>query len=232
MLRIVVLDSGFGGELFADKLEENLQVMEIIRVIDWRNADKYLHNKKEARRAAEEALKPYLGRVDLIVIANYFLSVTSLKFFLRKYKNQKFIGLDLPMPSTFIDRDTIILTTSSMCRTMNYHNYVARLHRHTLTVTLDDWPGKIDDGILTRGEIEAVMAEIIVTRKFIPKEIILACSQFNDIKPLLVDIFKNNIKIHDDFGDTFTNVCKVLNLRGGSGIKSKKKGPALKRSLR
>ena len=93
MLKIVVLDSGFGGELFADKLKENLQVMEIIRVIDWRNADKYMHGKREARHAAEEALRPYIGRVDLIIIANFLLSITSLKYFRRKYKNQRFVGV-------------------------------------------------------------------------------------------------------------------------------------------
>lgn len=215
MLKIVVLDSGFGGELFADKLKENLQVMEIIRVIDWRNADKYMHGKREARRAAEEALRPYLGKVDLIIIANFLLSITSLKYFRRKYKNQKFVGLNLIMPSTFIDRDTIILTTSAVHRTINYHNYVARLHRHTLTVALDDWPEKIDDGTLTREEIEAVMMEIMVTKKFCPKEIILACSQFNDIKPTLLEIFNNNTKIHDSFGDLFHDTVKTLRLRGG-----------------
>ena len=40
MLKIVVLDSGFGGELFADKLNDQLSIVEVIRVIDWRNANK------------------------------------------------------------------------------------------------------------------------------------------------------------------------------------------------
>lgn len=215
MLKIVVLDSGFGGELFADELKERLRIVEIIRVIDWRNANKYMHGKREARRAAEEALRPYLGKVDLVVIANFLLSITSLKYFRRKYKNQKFVGLKLFLPSTFVDRDTIILTTTSIPKTINYRNYVPKLHRHTLTVPLDDWPSKIDDGVLTRGEIEAVMAEVVVTKRFVPKEIILACSHFNDIKPLLLDIFNNNIKIHDSFDDLYRDTVRSLKLRGG-----------------
>lgn len=214
MLKIVVLDSGYGGELFADELKENLCV-DIIRVIDWRNADKYLYNKREARHTAEEALRPYLGKVDLIIIANFFLSITSLKYFRRKYKKQQFIGFNFTMPSTFIDRNTIILTTSAVCRTINYHNYIFRLHRHTLTATLDDWPQKIDDGILTREEIGETIAELIVTKQFSPKEIILACSQFNDIKQDLRSIFKNNIKIHDSFSDLYHDTCKTLRIRGG-----------------
>ena len=215
MLKIVVLDSGYGGELFADELKENL-CADIIRVIDWRNADKYLHNKREARHTAEEALRPYLGKVDLIVIANFFLSISSLKFFRRKYKNQRFVGLNFTMPSTFIDRNTIILTTTAVCRTINYHNYLFRLRRHTLTATLDDWPQKIDDGILAREEIEEILVELIVTKRFFPKEIILACSQFNDIKQDLRDIFKNNIKIHDSFADLYHDTCTTLRIRGGT----------------
>ena len=40
MLKVVVFDSGYGGELFADYLEEELPLVDIVRVIDWRNADK------------------------------------------------------------------------------------------------------------------------------------------------------------------------------------------------
>ena len=39
MLKVVVFDSGFGGELFADYFEEEMPVVEIVRVIDWRNAE-------------------------------------------------------------------------------------------------------------------------------------------------------------------------------------------------
>ena len=58
MLKIVVFDSGYGGELFADYLENELPVTDIIRVVDWRNADKMQHNARLTRRLAEEALKP------------------------------------------------------------------------------------------------------------------------------------------------------------------------------
>ena len=215
MLKIVVFDSGFGGELFADKLEEELGVIEIIRVIDWRNANKYLYHKKEARHAAEKALRPYLGKVDLIIFANYLLTITSLRFFRRKYPKQKFIGLDLVLPSTFIDRNTIILTTKAVSKTIRYRIYVSRLHRKTITVPLDDWPNKIDDGELKEDDIRETLSEITVVKKFVPKEIILACSQFNDIKPILRDIFSNNIKIHDSFNDLYHDTCKTLRIRGG-----------------
>lgn len=39
MLKIVVFDSGYGGELLADYLEDALPVIDIVRAIDWREAE-------------------------------------------------------------------------------------------------------------------------------------------------------------------------------------------------
>ena len=58
MLKVVVFDGGYGGEFFADRLQDELPVIEIIRVIDWRNADKILKKPKAARKIAKNALRP------------------------------------------------------------------------------------------------------------------------------------------------------------------------------
>ena len=67
MMKIAVFDSGFGGELFADKLEEELPIVEVIRVIDWRNAKKLQNNPLKSRAIIKKALKPYINKVDLII---------------------------------------------------------------------------------------------------------------------------------------------------------------------
>ncbi len=213
MLKIVIFDGGFGGELFADQLEAELDVIEVIRVIDWRNAEKILKSRREARIAAEKSLRPYFGKVDLIVFANYLLSLTSLKYFTRKYPDQKFIGLNLKTPDTFLDYPTLILTTSQVSRTLSYYNFVHSIKRRTKTLALDDWTAKIDDGELTESEISETLQTFLKTEKFIPEEIILAEANFVDIKPILKKLFKN-IKIYDGFNDAFRMVCKTLKLRG------------------
>ena len=55
MLKVVIFDSGYGGEFFADKLEEEVPVIEVVRVIDWRNASQILSGPRSARKAAEAA---------------------------------------------------------------------------------------------------------------------------------------------------------------------------------
>ena len=220
MLKVVVFDGGYGGEFFADQLEEALPVLDVVRVIDWRNADKLLTGPRSARKVAKNALKPYIGKVDLIVFANHLLAVTSLRHFRRKYKNQKFIGLGLKRPDTFIKRDVLILTTKAVARSISYHNFLFQIKRRSKTLTLDHWPLEIDNGDLTEDKIRATLGKLLKREKFKPQEIILACSQFNDIKTELRNIFGHNLKIHDSFDDTVRNVCKVLCIRGGVGKKS------------
>lgn len=217
MLKIVVFDSGYGGEFFADQLEETFPLAEVIRVIDWRNADEFLKNKRTARCEALKALKPYIGRVDLIFLANYYLTTTSLKYFSRKYKNQKFLGLKLPQPDTFIKRPTAILATKALTKTINYHDYLFRLKRKTATICLDHWLTLIDDGELTDRMILEEFENFYQKHHYQPAEIILTCSHFNDIIPVLRKKIDRNLKIHDGFRDAITDIGKSLKIRGGIG---------------
>ena len=221
MLKVVVFDGGYGGEFFADRLQDELPVIEIIRVIDWRNADKILKKPKAARKIAKNALRPYIGKVDLIIFAKHLLTITSLKYFERKYRSQRFIGLNLKEPDTFAKRDILIMTTKAVTKTINYYNYLLRLKRKSKTLVLDAWPLKIDDGELTIYEIKETVKLFLLKNNFNPREIVLACSQFEDIKKELREIFGKNIKIHDSFNDTLYKACKILKIRGRLGKRKK-----------
>ncbi|MBQ3464808.1 hypothetical protein IJH15_01125 [Candidatus Saccharibacteria bacterium] len=216
MLKIVVFDSGYGGELFADCLNEELPIVDVVRVIDWRNTDQLVASPKSARKTAEAALRPYIGRVDLIIFANHLLSLTSLKYFQRKYKKQKFLGFNLEEPSTFIKYDTLILTTKAVAKTVNFHNFLFRLKRRTKVLTLDDWIVKIDDGELGFDEIRETILRSFVGTDFSPKEIILGCSQFSDIKNELHKALGGNTRIYDSIPDAIRRTLKTLRIRGGA----------------
>ena len=214
MLKILIFDSGYGGEFFADRLEEELPIVDIIRVIDWRNASSYNTSPKAARAYANLALRPYIGRVDLIVFANHLLSCTSLKYFQRKYPNQSFIGFKLKEPDTFIDRDTVIITTKALARTMEYRKFVFHLKRRIRTMIVDSWPAKIDDGELMLQEVDEAFHELVLNKNFHPQEVILGCSQFEDIKTMLRQILGKNLKIYSSFDDSIRAICKTLHIRG------------------
>ncbi len=213
MLKIVVFDSGYGGEIFADMLEQELPVVEIIRVIDWRHAEEILKSTRSARRTALQALTPYIGRVDLIIFANHLLSATSLNYFRRKYQNQKFIGLDLKQPDTFVDQTIMILTTKALMRSKSYHKFVHSLNRRVATLAIDSWVSKIDDGELTPDEIKSKICSFTLNKKFNPSGFILACSQLNDIKSIIKKALGKNVHIHDSFHDAIIETCHTLKIR-------------------
>lgn len=218
MLKIVIFDSGYGGENFADRLESELPTTEIIRVIDWRSADIILANSKRARILAEKALRPFIGKVDLIIVANYLVSATSLKYFRHKYKDQKFIGFTLTPRRIIPGRPTLILTTKAITKNFAYFNFTHRLRAKT--ICLDRWPALIDDGELTKENLESDLQSAVgQIKKFVPKQVFLACSQFTELKPELRNFFGHNIRIVDSFEDTIDETYKVLNLRGRSGKK-------------
>ena len=220
MLKVVVFDSGYGGEFLADRLEEELPILGVERVIDWRNAEKILLSARSARKVAEEDLAPHIGKVDLIVFANHLLTITSLKYFQKKYPNQKFSGLFLKKPDTFKKRDTLILTTRAVTRTMGYQMFVMGMGRKTRTLAVDEWPSKIDDGNLDPKEIENTLKKVTRHSNFHPQEVVLACAQFDDIKSDLRKILGQNLKIHDSFSDLIRNTCKILDIRGNTGRKA------------
>jgi glutamate racemase len=213
MLKIVVFDSGYGGEFFADWLEHELPVVEVIRVIDWRHANELQNNSVAAREIIKNDLRPYIGRVDLIFFANYFISATSLKYFKRKFREQNFLGLKLEAPNTKANQLVLILATKSVAKTINYYNFLFHLKRKTKTITADSWPLKIDDGELTKEEIAKTLLPHLEGTES-PKEVILACSQFYDIKKELKQVLGYNISIHDGFSNALRGICKTLKIRG------------------
>ena len=218
MLKIVVFDGGYGGELFADMLEEEIPVIEVIRVIDWRNAEALNQTAKTARQAAEKALQPYIGKVDLIVFANHLLSITSLKYFRRKYANQKYLGFKLESPTGAQKRDYLVLTTRPVARTLKFRWFAWRLKSKVKTLQLDEWPRLIDDGELGQFEVaEALELAAIARNK--PRDIVLACAAFRDVRGELNGYFKHKVKVYDGFEEAIKAACRMLKIRGGIGRK-------------
>ena len=214
MLKVVVFDSGYGGEFFADLLGQFYPMLDITRVIEWRDAVQFLNNPRKARKLSQQALSPYIGKVDLIVLANHLLSATSLKYFRRKFKNQQFVGFHLKQPDTFLQRNALIITTKAVTKTLEYRHYILKTKRKFTVITPDSWSIKIDEGTLTREEI----IRTIYTKCHpdnIPGEIVLACSQFHDIKPVLKQIFGPSVRIYDSFTDAVRDTAKALRIRGG-----------------
>jgi len=214
MTKIVVYDSGYGGELFADALEEEFTAYKIIRVIDWRNSSKIIKSAKTARQAALTSLRPYIGKVDLIVFANYLLSLTSLNYFRKKFPHQKFVGFVLPnlrRLSTHRHRRTLVLSTEALSKSLRFKLYLLRMRRFgkLQIANLDHWVEAIDDGELSDANIERSMADY---QKFQPNAIVLACTQFIEIKDNLKAVFEKRFKGFDYYTPVVSSIRSSLKI--------------------
>ena len=215
MRKVVIIDSGYGGEFLADRFDEEIGVVEVIRVIDWRHSEQYLNKPKTARELAAKVLRPYIGKVDLIVFANYLLSATSLSYFRHKYPEQKFIGLGLKQPEYFTRKQVLVLATKALTKTMAYHGFIFTLKKHKVkTMLIDRWPELIDEGELGFTDVKQSFTEFIKARRITPDAIILANSQLEDIKPELKHFFGRKVKIYSGFDDALREACKLLRIRG------------------
>lgn len=211
MVKVVIYDFGMGGELFAEYLERELPVLKVIRVIDWENSDLNSTNHFKTRRLVESSLQPYLGRVDLIIIANHFLTQIGLRYLERKYKNQKFIGFHLPTLDTFVNRDTLILTTSAISRSLAYRLYLHKIHRTSFTIALDDWPTLIDDAAIESDAIDKIIAGAREQKNFHPKEFIIINSHFAFFDPYFR---QHKMKVHTSYYEALNEVYTKLKIRG------------------
>lgn len=90
MLKIVVFDGGWGGEVVADYLENELGVVEIIREIDWPNSPYDGKSIPEICKLTYDCLGKHIGKVDLIILAGYTVSMT-IDYLQERYKRQKFV---------------------------------------------------------------------------------------------------------------------------------------------
>lgn len=94
MLRVVVFDSGWGGELVADFLMQELETVEVVRAIDWAHAPYCGKSVAEICELADVALQRHIGRADLIVLGGYAVSL-ALGFLRVKYPEQEFVGMGI-----------------------------------------------------------------------------------------------------------------------------------------
>lgn len=104
MLKVVVFDGGWGGELVADYLSRELKTIEIVRVIDWDNAPYDDKTLPEIERLSRKNLDNYIGKVDLIVLGGYAVSL-ALRTLKQKFPEQKFVGMGINYQSILKSRN-------------------------------------------------------------------------------------------------------------------------------
>lgn len=159
MLKIVVCDSGWGGELVADFLSEELGMVEVVRVIDWPHASYHDRSSTEISQLAEAALNQYLNQVDLIVLGGYATSL-ALDNLQAKYPNQSFVSMGYSLQHILHTKNYPYRIGILAGRQTINSDLVEQLHEDLPQSTFASfdcgaWESPIDDGELSTKQIRA-----------------------------------------------------------------------------
>ena len=224
MLKVVVFDSGWGGELVADYIEEELAVVEVTRVIDWKNAPYSNKNKRQICALSEEALKPYLGKVDVIVLAGYVISTMSLEYLSKKYPKQKFVGMRLDVKRFLRHSDyhqIMVLASSTTFVSGWYQKVRMNLEKSGIKIIeLEEnhWIKLIDDGEMNSEILEHDLYSRLDNET---EAIFLADTHFWDIKDDLEEDYKWRGRVLDERQFVLHDLCLELGFKGLDGKRAK-----------
>lgn len=160
MRRIVVFDSGWGGELVADYLTQELEVVEVVRVIDW--ARKAYNRGALDIDAAIECLQPYIGAVDLIVLGGYTMGIM-LRALKSAFPKQAFVAptvnFDKMLRSRQYPERVAIFMNDVLRGSALFRELRERLAYSTLILpNCTNWEYLIDNNLMTTETVRAELA--------------------------------------------------------------------------
>lgn len=165
MKRILVFDFGVGGEYVADYIEQELCVVEVVRLIDWQNSECDQIFPAEIRRLVERKVQPYIGRFDLIVLGGY---VSSLALFSLQeaFPEQAFVGMgvDCPELSRVASRTgrVIALMNPTLNESLWHDDFLREMFDiDVITPNCGGWEQMINENSMTPDILRADLAEII-----------------------------------------------------------------------
>ena len=210
----MIFDTGVGGELFADFVENELAIVDVVRELHYELNTNY--SLGDLRVMIEAALLRHIGKADVIVIASYELTLAALTFLQRKYPYQKFVGFQ-PRLSDRLDRlpngkRVMMLASGIVQRSAAYARELESLERfEVIESEHDDW-----------AEVEAGMASAEDLRKERRRTgtvdaILMYCTDYRYMKKTFEKIYGWNVKIIDDYDGVFRDTCLALGLRGVDG---------------
>lgn len=163
MLKVVVYDGGWGGELVADYLGRELTTVEIIRVIDWAHAPYDGRGLLEIVELAEANLRDYIGEVAAIVLGGYVVSMV-LEILKQRHPEQIFVGLGVNYDRILHSRNYPEKVVVLMDQLMNESTLRQELREKLLYSTLilpdcSGWEDLINRDLMTEEHLRADLVQ-------------------------------------------------------------------------
>lgn len=218
MLKVVVFDSGWGGDIVAQDVEDRLAIIDVIRVIDWRHAPYAGKSRRQICSLTESALRSYIGCVDVIIIAS-FEAQCAVRYLKTRFPYQKFIAVSWP-PIGFqgnAQHTVMVLTGEKIKHSLEYLLWRRKLrHKRVIEPVCEHWTAMIDNGKLSRRDLQRELAPYRAEKV---DTIILGNTHFWDLQEQIEGALGWQATVIDPRQILVNQVCVALELDGANYLK-------------
>ena len=225
--RVVVVDSGWGGELVADLIEAELAIVEVVRVIDWRHAPYSRRRRVELLERAETLLAPYWRTAEVVVLGGYEISLVAAELQAR-HPEQEFVSLQLTQFLGRRDgprRRALFLSDPRLLRMAECDALLTELKAAGVQVQIPEclhWTELIDEGEMTP---EIMAQALLMEGKGVATPgidtVFVANTHYWDVIEDVRKILRWPVHVIDLRDDLMRDVCRALKLKGGTGKRAK-----------
>ena len=231
MTKIAVFGCGWGGELFADYLEKELAIAEVVRLNDYPNAPYGALTWLEICELTERAVQPVIDEVEVIVLASCAATVGAINYLREKYPEQKFVGFEprmMEILGNFEPKRVMLIASTPVQKSIGYKVERERLALSAEILEPDclSWlryadqeemtPRRLRDSLKRQG-FEKVFD---VTKQL--DAVIIYETSLADMKESFEQIVGWQAVVIDGFKQVYREVCGALGLKGLDGNVSRR----------
>ncbi len=246
MLKVVVFDGGWGGEVVANYIEKELGVVEVVRVIDWKNTPYDDKTVEEITDLIEDNLRNYLGKVDLIVLGGYATGLAT-DILNERHPEQNFVGpkinYDLILRARCYPEQIAVLAGKITNNLLVSSEVREKLPDSTLILPdCKGWEELINEDMMTKEILRTELAcDFILGKqrgkacreaekdkendtpreKLKPDAVLILNTHYWELREDLEDIFGWQVRIIDFKQKFLHDICAALKLRGVDGRRAK-----------
>ena len=203
--------------MFADYVERELVVVDVIRELRYElNLGR---TTEEMRVLTEAALLPYIGKVEVIVLASHELTLATLTFLQERYPEQKFVGFWPRLSRVLTIRPrgkrVMMLASSVVQRSAEYSREREELKRLEVAEVVETERSEWVDVEAGRANAGFLRNELQKTGKV--DVVLMYCTDLHNMRAKFEEIYGWRVMVVDDYAMVFRETCAALGLRGVDG---------------
>lgn len=207
--QVVVFGHKVSENVIGRMIEENLPV-EVIKVMSSKDDDYLGNTESEIREQTELMLRPFIGKVNVIILCEPEIAFSAQTFLSKKYPYQKFVGYGQNLPNLLKNKQTARVLLSKSVKKMTRYQEI-KSEFTNMEISEREFSLKERQHVRSRDLID------YATRDFSGGLIIIYTPDLIRMKSLIEKKFTWRADVVDMRPSLLRETCLALNLRGIDG---------------